>query len=424
MKLICQILIILIPLAGFSQNRFDQYFSPNTFRFDFQLGGNSQNKMLFPEQMKREPFWGGSHRNMVSPFNYGNYRYCVYDRETNKQIYSKGFCPLFHEWQSTEKAKTEWRTFYNVITFPFPKKEFRLEIESRNRDGQFETIFSNEINPNDYFILNENLPKMGITRLIKNGSPSKKVDIAILAEGYTQMEMDEFIQDAIRLVNNLFEVEPFLSMKDRFNINLIHSLSEESGTDVPGERIFRNTIMDFSFYTFDEPRYITTNNLKTMYDLAAIVPYDQIYVLINSNQYGGGGFYNFYNSCTADHELSKFVFVHELGHGFAGLGDEYYTSTVPLLDFYNLKIEPWEPNLTTLINFKTKWEHLLEDSIPIPTPRQREFENKAGVFEGGGYHSKGMYSPMMNCIMKSSNAPTFCPVCQDAIRKMILFHSE
>ena len=164
--------------------------------------------------------------------------------------------------------------------------------------------------------------------------------------------------------------------------------------------------------------------MKSVYDAASVAPYDHIYVLVNTERYGGGGFYNFLSVCTSDNSLTKEVFVHEFGHGFAGLGDEYYTSNVAYEDFYNLETEPWEPNITTLVDFDKKWKSILKETTPIPTPRKEKYKDDVGVFEGGGYMSKGIYSPVMDCRMKSNNADGFCPVCQEAIRRVIQFYSE
>ena len=221
------------------------------------------------------------------------------------------------------------------------------------------------------------------------------------------------------MVDSLFSVEPFASQKSQFNLYALETSSEESGTDIPGRNIYVNTLYNTTFYTFDVARYLTTTDMKSVYDHAASVPFDYLIVLVNSNEYGGGGFYNYISVCTADNYLSASVFIHEFGHEFAGLGDEYYESEVAYQDYYNLKLEPWEPNLTTLVDFKTKWNDLIDPAIQIPTPRTKTNTDKVGVFEGGGYVSKGIYSPMQDCRMKSNKPNSFCPVCQRAIVKTI-----
>lgn len=424
MKRLFILLFFFAPVLLEAQIKFEDHFTDGVLRFDYLLSGTSTTAKVTEVQQKKEPFWGGATRCHFEESTLGNYRFNVIDLATHTLIYQKGFSPLFQEWQSTAEAKKMERAFYQVLRFPFPKNKVTLEIESRNREGKFELIYSTIINPANYFILKESVPKTDFVMLRKSGEPSKKVDIAILAEGYKKEEMDKFVKDADRLIDSLFVVEPFASLKKEFNIYALETPSVESGTDIPGRNIYVNTLYNSSFYTFDVARYLTTTDLNSVHNQAAVVPYDYIIVLVNSNEYGGGGFFNYISVCTAGHSLAPQVFIHEFGHEFAGLGDEYYTSEVAYEDYYNLKVEPWEPNLTTLVNFKSKWAGLLDPSTPVPTPRSAEYAGKTGVFEGGGYISKGIYSPMQDCRMKSNKPDCFCPVCQQAIRKAIKLCTE
>jgi hypothetical protein len=424
MKLKFLFLTLVIPFLTYSQIDFNKYFRNESMRFDFLLGGNSNEEKVYPEQIKKEPYWAGSKKNLVDPFNYGNYRFRIFDLKSDSLLFSKGFSTLFEEWQSTAEAKEIDKTFYQSAIFPFPKRKIRLEIDSRQREGNFKTIYKTEIDPENYFILNETPEKFETFEVLINGTPENKVDIVILAEGYTAEEMEKFKEDAKRVTQYLFEEEPFKSEKEKFNVSAVLTPSLESGTDIPGENIYKNTRFNSTFYTFDVSRYLTTSDMKNILDAAAVVPYDHIYVLVNSDRYGGGGFYNFLSVCTADNSLTKEVFVHEFGHGFAGLGDEYYNSEVAYEDFYNLKVEPWEPNITTLVDFGSKWKSMVDESVEIPTPRSAKYNNTIGVFEGGGYMSKGIYSPFIDCRMKSNNAKGFCPVCAESIKKVIQYYSE
>lgn len=418
------ILILLIPIISVGQPDFNKYFRNETMRFDFLLGGNNREERVYPEQIKKERFWAGSQKNLTDMFNYGNYRFRIFDAKSDSLLFSKGFSSLFEEWQSTAEAKKVDKTFYQSAIFPFPKYNIRLEIDSRQWEGNFKNIYKTEINPDNYFILNETPAPFQTVEILKNGKAENKVDIVILAEGYTAAELEKFKGDAKRVTQYLFEEEPFKSENEKFNVSAVLTPSLESGTDIPGENIYKNTRFNSTFYTFDVSRYLTTSDMKNILDAAAVVPYDHIYVLVNSERYGGGGFYNFLSVCTADNSLTKEVFVHEFGHGFAGLGDEYYDSEVAYENFYNLNIEPWEPNITTLVDFSSKWKKMVDNPVEIPTPRKFGNEKKVGVYEGGGYMSKGIYSPVMDCRMKSNNAKVFCPVCQEAIKKVIRFYTE
>jgi len=237
-------------------------------------------------------------------------------------------------------------------------------------------------------------------------------------------EQEKFIGDVKRLAEVLVTTAPYSEFSERINIWAVQAISLESGTDIPGEKIYKNTALNSSFYTFDLARYLTTLDLKTVNDFAAVVPHDNIIVLVNSARYGGGGMYNYYSCTTSDHQLTPQVFTHEFGHGFTALADEYYTSDVAYDEFYPLSVEPWEANITTLVDFERKWKAMIAKDVPSPTPATEEYKDIIGLFEGGGYSGKGIYRPQLDCRMKSNAADGYCKVCRQAIREMILSYIE
>lgn len=416
-------LLIVISQSCIQKTGYEQYFEVQSMRVDFVFYGNADNEEIKPVKISKEPFWGGSKTNLNNMLNYGEYKFEIIDLKTKNVIYSQGFCTLFEEWQTTLEADTVYREFHQTVLFPLPKNPVIFKIYSRSWEGNFEEIFEYEIDPNKYSV-NTELIQHSFTKILDNGDPAIKVDLVFLAEGYTFNEMDKFESDAQRLIDYMFLFEPYSSNKEKFNIWLVKSESQESGTDIPGHNIYKNTVLNSNFYTFGSERYLTTEDFFSVRDAASVVPYDDICILVNSEKYGGGGIYNHYCISTVDHVLSNEVFIHELGHSFAGLGDEYYNSSTAYNDFFNLEIEPWQPNLTTLVSFDSKWKSLISADTPIPTPREKQFQKTIGVYEGGGYVSNGMYSPYMDCRMKTNEAEGFCPVCQEAITKMILLKSE
>lgn len=424
MKRMIFIILIVIPTLLMGQPQFNDYFTGKSLRFDFLLGGNHETIQVYPEQIKQESHWAGPRVNLTDPFDYGSYRFQVFDEASGTLIFSKGFSTLFQEWQTTGEAKVSERTFYQSAIFPYPKRKVRLEIHARQWEGHFESIYQTRIDPGNYFILSENSYSFDTHKILDNGKPENKVDLLILAEGYTENEGKKFLMDAERVTKMLFSEEPFKTEKHHFNVTAIHPASLESGTDIPGEHIYKNTYFNSTFFTFDLDRYLTTSDMKKIYDVAGTVPYDHIYILVNSEKYGGGGIYNFLSICTSDNALTPQVFIHEFGHGMAGLGDEYYSSSVAYEDFYNLETEPWEPNLTTLVNFEQKWKDMISEETPVPTPRSAKYNETVGVYEGGGYLSTGIYSPYIDCRMKSNTASGFCPVCQEAIRRVIRYYTD
>jgi len=422
MKKILLVIMVFLNLSASGQVQFDDYFIDKTLRFDFMLAGDHETTVAYPMEMKEEPFYGGSLTNLVDPFHYGNLRYEIYDLESGTLIYSRGYGSLFQEWQTTAEAKNIERSFYEVATFPFPKNDISFVLKKYMKDGSLQKVYETIIDPEDYFIRKEPVRKAEYERISGETDHHKAVDLVFVAEGYTAEEMNKFHNDVKRLAGILFEYAPYKDYGDEINIWAVDAVSEESGTDIPGEEIYRKTALNSSFYTFDLARYLTTFDIKSVRDYAAVVPYDNIIVLINSERYGGGGMYNYYSGTTSDHALTPQVFTHEFGHGFAGLADEYYTSDVAYEEFYPFNIEPWEPNITTLVDFESKWKDMIEENTPIPTPPTDEYRDKVGLFEGGGYSAKGIYRPQIDCRMKSNEADSYCRVCTEAIRQIIEFY--
>jgi hypothetical protein len=422
MRTILILFLFLISSAGSAQINFDRYFYNKVLRFDFMFAGNNKETHVYPVGLKEEPYWAGSVTDLTNPFDYGNFKYEVFDDSTNTLLYSKGFCTLFQEWQTTDEAKRIDRSYYEVATMPYPKNKIRFVLSKREKNGSFQKLYSTVIDPDSYFIRKEKTVKAAATKVYYAGDPHKNLDLAFIAEGYTADEMPKFRADVKRMADILFAEPPFNEYKNRINIWAVEAVSRESGTDVPGENIYVNTALNTSFYTFDIDRYLTTHDMKSVNDYAAVVPHDNIIVLINSKRYGGGGIYNYYSGTTVDNPLSPKVFIHEFGHGFAGLADEYYTSSVAYNDFYPLDVEPWEPNITTLVNFDVKWKNMISEDTPIPTPQEEKYKDITGLFEGAGYSAKGIYRAQIDCRMKSNGPDGYCSVCREAVRKMIEFY--
>ena len=339
-------------------------------------------------------------------------------------IYSRGYSTLFSEWQTTEEAKQTYKTFSETVTFPFPKNSVIVKFYGHNRKNELLKKFEHRIDPENYFIKTERIAEYEKFEVLNSGDPGFKVDIVIIPEGYTEDEMEKFKKDCERFSVYLFNCSPFKENKEKFNIWGIEAPSLESGVDIPKENIWKKTLVNSTFYTFDLERYLMTSDNKALRNVASNAPYDQIYILANSDKYGGGAIYNHYSLCVSDDKNSEFVFTHEFGHGFSSLADEYWTSDVAYQDFYPLDVEPTDPNLTTLIDFNSKWKDLVQEGTPIPTPDTEEFKNRVGAFEGGGYMEKEIYRPKVDCSMRSIKVDNFCPVCKRAIQQMINFYSE
>ncbi len=422
MKQWITIAFLTLSISGFAQ--FEKYFYNKTLRMDYYHSGNDKEEIYSFDELLEEPFWGGSRENLIDTFGYGNYFLKVINSSNDSLLYSRGYGSLFGEWQTTPEAKKTWRTLSESVTFPFPKIKVRVELYSRNWQGDFEKKFIYTVNPDNYFIKKDKRKDYPTFDVYISGDPATKVDIIILPEGYSQEEMGVFVEDCNKFAKDFFTFSPYSENTSRFNIRGILAPSAESGVDIPADTIWKSTIMNSGFYTFDSERYLMTFDNKSVRDLAANAPYDQIYILVNSKKYGGGAIYNYYNVSVNSNEQSAKILIHEFGHGFAGLADEYYDNSTSYGEFYNLEIEPWEPNITTMVDFNSKWKHFVKKKTPIPTPQIEKYNKVVGIFEGGGYEPKGMYRPMQDCLMNTFNGDIFCPACKEAIQEMIDFYSE
>ncbi len=420
------LIFFIFTFSSFSlaQINFDDYFENKTLRLDFIQAGDANSSNLYFEQMKCEPYWGGNIKNLIDKFNFGEYRFFVYDLNSLKLIYSRGFSTLFQEWQTSDEAKVLSRSFYETIIFPFPKNNVKVEIHRRNRDGNLEKKFELIVNPKDYFIRKESSPKFDFKKVHDSGDPKDKVDVVIIPDGYSKDDMDKFNSDVKRFIGYFFDCSPYKENKNNFNFWTVYAFSQESGTDIPGKLVYKNTVLNTSFYTFNTERYLMTYDVKSVRDIAGIVPYDQIMILVNSPIYGGGGVFNYYSIVSSDDDYSDYVVCHEFGHAFGDLADEYWTSDVAVNDYFNLNVEPVQPNITTLVNFESKWKNLVDKNVPIPTPNEKKYYSKIGAFEGGGYVEKGIYRPCFDCTMKSRSRNNFCPVCKNALNEMIMFYCD
>jgi len=433
-------LLLIFSVLGFSVE-YDQYFTDNTLRIDFFHSGTKDEEKISIDHLYQISPWAGPSTNLIDTLNSGYYMIRVFDAKSNRLIYSYGFSTLFNEWQTTEEAiQGGWKTIHETALIPFPKNEIQVEFLRRDKKGYFtEHIFNTRVNPQSYDIIKEDRAShVRILDSVQNGHYSEKVDLAIIAEGFTSNELTRFQNAAHDFVDTMFTISPFKEYRDAFNIYYIARPSSDAGTDEPRKDIFRKTPLNTSFNTFNSQRYMMTFDTKSVHDIASIAPYDAIIILVNSETYGGGGIYNFYASTSAFNEWSAYVFVHEFGHSFAGLGDEYYTSDVAYSEFYSPGTEPWEVNVSALLDLNNvKWDKYIDQGIPIPTPWDKEkFDNKnseyrkglehpyrgkVGAFEGAGYAFKGLYRPSLNCIMFSKGLPGFDPVCQNAIERRIEF---
>ena len=405
-------IISLLLLFAFSVNaqRFEHYFEDRTLRLDYTFSGNSQHQQLYVDELIALPRWYGKRQRLAEVPLRGNGQIIVRSKADGKVIYRHSFSSLFQEWLSTDESKHTQKSFENVFLVPYPKQPVDITVELRDYHDQVNATMTHSVDPKDILIrkAGERLVTPYIT-LQQARDTSRCIHVAYVAEGYQQHEMGTFLEDCRIAMESLFQHEPFRQMQDRFNMIAVMSPSAESGVSEPGKGIWKNTALGAHFDTFYSARYLTTLHLKKMNDVLAGTPYEHIIVLVNGDRYGGGGIYNSYTLTDAHGPSFRPVVVHEFGHSFGGLGDEYpYGDDDPM---YFADTEPWEPNLTTKHDFHGKWENLIR-------------EKKAGLVEGGGYLTHGVWRGFENCRMRTNEEPEFCLVCQQALIRLINFYTE
>ena len=420
MRTLAIILMCIVAKAATAQV-FDDYFEDKTLRIDYIFSGNSSSQAISLDQLNQSPRWYGKRNNLSEVPVEGNGAIIVREHSKENIIYKNSFSTLFQEWLTTDEAKTTIKAFENVFLVPMPKDTVDITVELRNNRREVVASMTHIVNPKDILIRHIGEHKTPYETMLQAADTTRCINIAFVAEGYTREEMPIYIEDVKKSIDALFSHEPFKSRKEVFNIIAVEPASEESGTSVPRKGIWKRTALGSHFDTFYTERYLTTLHLKRLHDVLAGLPYEHIIVLVNTEVYGGGGILNSYNLSAAHHAKTLPVVVHEFGHSFAGLADEYAYDNEPI-PMYPADIEPWEPNITTLKDFHGKWEQMISKKTPVPTPADKKYADAVGVYEGAGYSLNGVYRPMQDCRMRTNENPTFCPVCQKAINNLIDFY--
>jgi hypothetical protein len=443
-----------------------------TMRVDyFHTGGPVTGETFALDRVVNDGGWPGSRTQLVDATNLGTYLFEVRTKSGGTLIYSRGFASVYGEWSTTGEAKQAQRTFHESIRFPWPSGPVVIMVKKRQGENRFGTLWTTEIDPASRFV-NQSAPvsRGQVWTVVENGPAAEKVDLLLISEGYTPSEMPKFHADVKRLVDTLFAEEPFKGRRTDFNIRGLDLPSATSGINRPNAGVFRRTPLSTEYNIFDSERYVLTLDNRALREAASAAPYEFIEILVNERTYGGGGIFNDQATVAVDSAFAPYVFVHEFGHHFAALADEYYTSDVAYETGAAEKPEPWEPNVTALHDpAALKWRDLVPKGVPLPTPwekerfeeysraiqeRRREIRRRnspeaemdalfneerawdekmlgssahagaVGAFEGASYEPRGLYRPQVDCIMFTRDRVGFCRVCQRAISTIIDLYSK
>jgi hypothetical protein len=443
-----------------------------TMRVDYYHTGNIAQEHFSLDRVVVEPLpWPGDPQKTIDTTMRGKYFFEVVDEATKKTLYSRGFASIYGEWETTAEAKSMNRTFSESLRFPSVDKPARIVLKKRDAKNVFQEVWSTRVDPGDKFIMRAGaLASAGpLIKLHERGDPATKLDLLVLGDGYTSGERAKFERDAKRMLAVLFATSPFKERENDINVWGLVPASKDSGISSPSQHIYKRSALGTSYDTFDSERYVLTTENRVFRDIAANAPYEVVEILTNSEKYGGGGIYNLYSTVAADSMWAPYIFVHEFGHHLAGLADEYYTSDVAYLPPTE-KVEPWEPNVTALLDpLKLKWRDLVTPATPVPTPwPKEEFERmqnerqerrralraadrperemnalfseelardtalldspalkgKVGAFEGANYEAKGYYRPQSDCIMFTRDDVGFCAVCRRALQETLDLYAK
>lgn len=419
MKLLFSIICCFVLQISFAQN-FSKYFENKTLRIDYIFAGNQAQQKAFIHQLVLLEDWHGRVENLQTTPIQGNGQIRVYDSDTKTLIYVLPFSSLFQEWITLDDSQTNFKSFENTYLIPYPKKKIDVEVVFFDSNHK-ECIVSHQVvDPKDILIKKA---KKEVTpfKIIHKAKVANPIKIAIVAEGYKENEMHIFTDYALKTIESIWSHQVFAHYKDYFEVVAVQSVSEDSGISEPSKNIWLRTAVDSHFDTFYSSRYLTTPSVHKLHNVLENVPYQHIIILANTDVYGGGGILNSYTLTTTKNPQFAPVVVHEFGHSFGGLGDEYFYKN-DIFDSEATKKEPWEKNITSLSAFETKWKHLIEIKTPIPTPKEWNNGKSVGAYEG--LEGNGLYIPTLTCRMKINNTPDFCPVCSNALEQLILFYTS
>jgi hypothetical protein len=477
--------LVLFPAFSISAAGFDEDFEDATLRVDFYQYGDAGSEHIAVDRLIRQGSWAGPTGDLLDPHPYGGYVARAVDPVSGETLFKLGFDSLFGEYRTTEPAaQGVVRVFHETVLLPYPRRTVRLILSRSSREGEETVLSETEIEPGSVAIAVEH-PRTGATVVDAHigGGPHSTLDIAIIGEGYTADQIKLFRADLARFSELLLAEEPYSSRSAAISIRGVVLPSRDQGCDEPTRGIWRSTAVNASFNALGSPRYLLTESNRDLRDIAANVPYDTLVIMVNHERYGGGGIYNRYCVFTAHGAFSPYLLLHEFGHSFGGLADEYYTSSTAYNDFYPEGAEPVSPNITASTDRAAiKWADLVAADTPMPTPWDKndfdttdlayqverreidaaialatrtaffEFELDAvqeaagahaadrvaavdafmessgsmgivGAFEGAGYVSEGLYRPAIDCLMFSRGVKELCPVCRRAVASRIDFYS-
>jgi len=458
--------LLVAGLLATTQHAGEAAATPATLRLDYFHTGGATDEVFALDAVTLEGPWPGNPDRPLDDTNLGRYFFEVVDPVANRVVYSRGFASVYGEWETTGEAREGHRTFHESLRFPEPPAPVQVVLKKRGPGGLFHEAWSVRVDPSAPEVNRGVPPTAEAWPVRESGPPARKVDIVLLGDGYAAVEMEKWHRDARRLAEVLVSHSPFRERADDINIWAVDTPSEASGVARPSDGVYRRSALRVAYDAFGSERYVLAFDNRRIREAAAAAPYEATILVVNERKYGGGGIFNLYATVSADNAFTPYILVHEFGHHFAALADEYYTSDVAFESGAE-RPEPWEPNVTAH-PASPKWRDLLTPGVPLPTPwakeayeakereiqerrrqirarglpeetmealfreeekvvgpllREGEWAGAVGAFEGAMYEGKGYYRPQVNCMM-FSRFGEFCPVCRRALERVIDLYSR
>jgi IgA Peptidase M64 len=435
-------------------------FADGALRIDFLHAFQSGKESFTPTNLRHEPTWAGPRARLTEDIGWGDYRISVYDAASQKLLFRDCFESSLSPESNAAAARVS-------VRLPLPYDEFRAVIEKRRAHTVFQSVWERSILPTPRVVDRTALRvNTVVDALLDNGPPESKVDLAILAEGYTDSQYGKFNADAKRAMDYVFSVEPFKARVGDFNVRAVFAESNQSGVTDRHFGIDRDTVLRCAYGQGAAERTLEPTDVRLVSEAAASTPNDFVLVLANSRRYGGSAYFRGPAVAAIDSAFARYLVLHELGHVIAGLAEEYYVA-LPDPAKYSGNIEPWYPNVTTS-NEYPKWQYLMREPATGPTRwNKAEYEaqfadyvkryeklraagaaedtierlmreasarqaallarnrplRRIATFEGANGYAEGMYRSEVNCIMFSLQSDYFCAACSAAIDRMINYHT-
>lgn len=424
--LIITLLALLCAQVSAKTDDFRHYFEDKTLRINYLHIGNKNQESIELCGFVVRNGWYGTRAELADPFQYGDMLVEVFSNLSGRLIYSRSYSCLFSEYRTTERGETEIAKMEECAVIPMPRHDFRVRISSFDRRRTPTVLVDTVLVPGNLPLKNAG-KNYKVKTLHRGGSPKRSLDILIVPDGYSKNDRKLLEYDVKRFSSYIMKCSPYKEFQKNVNIRAIIGYSEDSGITQPQNNIHVNTLLNCTYNAIDLDRYLMCPGVWNLHDVADDAPYDAIIIICNSDKYGGGGIYNFYCTVYNRGEYPDYVIVHEMGHLIGGLADEYYTSDVSVQDFYPEGVEPTEPNITTLVDFESKWSGKVSQGTPVPTPavgKDHPDFDRIGVYEGGGYVAKGVFRPSLHCTMNSAVYDDFCSVCRETLEKIIRYYSK